>query len=164
MNPQQQFLAWLEENDPFVYAVVKEKLMAQNRSLDGWQSLLTNVGKAVMTIAPAYVGYKQSRDASKLAKARLSFEKSQATRIVSQPAPSFVPPINTNAIAEIMRRLELAQQNKPQPPTVNYTPTVQPLDVPNYRQVVSAVASSKTPLYIGLGLSALAFLLFRLKG
>ncbi len=83
MNPQQQFLAWLEANDPFVYDVVKEKLASEGTFLDGWSDILSSVGKAVITIAPAYVGYKQSRDANKLAKAQLRFQQRQ----VAPPPP-----------------------------------------------------------------------------
>lgn len=162
-NAQVQFFEWLRINDPFMYDVLSAKLAKEGQAINGWTDIAKSVGKGLLTIAPAYLAYKGSKDAAKLQKAQLEFQQ----RKQQAPTPGAVskpkaPPLNKPALEELKRRWALAIAGKPQPPTGNYRPVVDRSRLPNYTEAVSRTAGAmlKPQILLPLGLLA-SFFLFR---
>ena len=117
---------------------VSKRLAAEGQPIAGWGDIASKVGKGLIAIAPAYIGYKSSKDASKLQKAQFEFQKrqAQAPRDIMEKT---APPPNLRALEELKRRWALAMQNKPQPPAGPYQPFVDPRS-PNYVEAVNKTA------------------------
>lgn len=164
MSPAQQFLDWLKENDPFMYDVVKMKVTYSRQSVDGlgfWASVgtaLSNVGSAIASAAPAYLSYKQGKDLSKLEKAKLSLAKKQTDAQIAaekkaqdiamkEASAKQAAAVNTSAIDEILKRLNLAQNGQSQPPTSGYTPFVNPSNMTPAQYQAAVVATANVPWY-----------------
>ncbi len=179
----QGFLDWLKIYEPFYYDVVKTRIEMMgpptiNTNLGFWDAIgsaISSVGSAVVQAAPAYVQYKQSKDLRKLEEAKLKLARKQietqtptTTTTVKVEKP--LPDTTQSALNEILARLKIAEQNKPQPPTpTTYTPYVnaQQLTPTQYRQAVMGTVNKmdgnwfsdpKILLPAGLGVLALLIL------
>lgn len=164
MNPIQEFLEWLKVNDPFVYDVMKKDIEQGGLGVD-WGAIGSTLLKTAVAVVPAYMGYKSSKDAVAIQKASLAFQRQQqAAPGQTGPAqpPQLLPAPNKASQDEIIRRIQLALNNQPQPPATAYTPVIDPRLLPNYQEAVNVTAGGGYQQYLlPVGIALSLFLLTR---
>lgn len=173
MTPQEQFLVWLKNNDPFVYAVIVERLKkegtfaSQNGLGFGWSSITEGITSAYNAgasgIADAFSNVSWDSVSSTISSAvktlpstlmdmKASRDREAAQKKAARRAPP--PPAPTPNVAstdEILRRLAIAQRGGNQPGGA-YTPMVDPNKIRNFSGTVKAVAKKPTKWQIAVAL------------
>jgi len=155
----QQFIEWLKENDPFIYAAMMRKLKTQGVQL-GWVDTFAAVASSIASVGSAYTGYKTSKDNIKLQKAQLKYQYAADQKVEPEPQ------LNEQALADIMKRLEIASAGKPQPQTP-HTPAVDVQKLSNPQEAVRATTGGqildtiRKPVVYVPALLVLSFLLYK---
>ncbi len=170
MTPQEQFLVWLKNNDPFVYAVVVERLKKEgmfkrvkagelNGLGFGWSSITDGITSAYTAtssgIADAFSNVSWDSVSSTVSSAvktlpstlmniKASRDREAAQKKAARRAPPPpAPKPNVSSTDEILRRLAIAQAGGNQPGGA-HTPMINPNQVRNFSGTVKAVAKKPT--------------------